>query len=142
MNMTTKSIELLQDAQELLREAIRLIELATTNTDADVTADAYTIPTLKVLCDNDHDYLGRNPGNLEDLIELVTEPEPEPEPLEYLPGALEGLFEKSSRIPAIKSLIPAIKSLRREYGFPSLQSSLEYTYAYLPKGATATERES
>ncbi len=61
--------EMLTEAQELLRQAIELITEAVEGTNVYLTADAYTIPTLEKLIDNESQWLGRNPGDLQGLSE-------------------------------------------------------------------------
>ncbi|MEL7232887.1 MAG: hypothetical protein AAGK74_00245 [Chloroflexota bacterium] len=68
---TDERIELLQEAQELLMEADRLIVEATRGNELRRTAAAYTLPNLRMLADEDHGYLGGNPGSLAKLIEAL-----------------------------------------------------------------------
>jgi len=71
MMETSERIEMLQDAQELLREARQLIKWAVRGTDFSNNAEAYAISAIDMVISNDHDWLSGNPGNIEELIESL-----------------------------------------------------------------------
>lgn len=58
-------VELVEQAQEKLKEVIKLLEAACID---DGNAQAYIIDNLKIICSRDHDFLSHD-LNLDDLIE-------------------------------------------------------------------------
>jgi len=58
-------VELVEQAQEKLKEVIGLLEEACAD---DGNAQAYIIDHLKIMCSRDHDYVSHD-LNLDDLIE-------------------------------------------------------------------------
>lgn len=72
MNISER-IAMLKEAQCLIREAADLIHEAVDGTTACNTADAYLIPVLDMAIDNDNDWLGNNPGDIETLIGYLKE---------------------------------------------------------------------
>jgi hypothetical protein len=68
---TQDRINNLQEAQDLIREAIDLIESALRGTDSENHADAYLIPQLKMAISDDHGYLGYNPGAISGYIQDI-----------------------------------------------------------------------
>ena len=65
-------IDELQEAQELLLEAIDAIKAATKLSIVEGYATAYLIPVLEQAISDDNDWIsGRNPGNIVALIEQL-----------------------------------------------------------------------
>ncbi len=65
-------LDRLDEARECIEQAVRLIREATRGTDEERRADAYVIPTLKMCAGNDHEYLGSQPYNVEELYEALS----------------------------------------------------------------------
>lgn len=65
-------LDKLDEARECIEEAVRLIREATRGTDEERRANAYVIPTLKMCAGNDHEYLGSQPSNVEELYEALS----------------------------------------------------------------------
>lgn len=63
--------EMLEDAREHLRQAIDLIRDAVRGTHVDNYAGAYIIPSLIMCKDENHEYLGSQPANIDELIRAV-----------------------------------------------------------------------
>ncbi len=72
-------IELLEKARELIEEAVDNIKEAVSNTDEKERAKAYIIPTLEMCCYKETNWLGKQPSNIEELIEALEEYENEGE---------------------------------------------------------------
>ena len=64
-------IELLEDARESIDQAIRLIKGAIGDTGISDYAESYVLPTLTMCARSDHWYLGRQRGNIDDLITML-----------------------------------------------------------------------
>jgi hypothetical protein len=69
--------DLIIDAQHLINEAIRLLELYVRET-RDARAQAYIVDHLKIIAGRDHGFLA-NDLNLDNLLESLDEYEPEDE---------------------------------------------------------------
>ena len=65
---TTERIELLEDAREHLQQALDLIRQAVDDTPVEDYARAYIIPTLVMAANSEHEYLGSQPANIDELI--------------------------------------------------------------------------
>ena len=65
---TTERIELLEDAREHLQQALDLIREAVDDTPVEDYARAYIIPTLVMAARSEHEYLGSQPANIDELI--------------------------------------------------------------------------
>jgi len=65
---TTERIELLEDAREHLQQALDLIREAVDDTPVEDYARAYIIPTLVMAAHSEHEYLGSQPANIDELI--------------------------------------------------------------------------
>jgi len=61
-------IELLEDARESIDQAISLIKDAIGDTDIYDYAHSYVLASLTMCARSDHMYLGRQPGNIDELI--------------------------------------------------------------------------
>ena len=68
---TYERTEMLEDAREHLRQAIDLIRNAVRGTHVETYAKAYIIPTLIMCKDENHEYLGSQPANIDELIYAV-----------------------------------------------------------------------
>lgn len=66
-------IDTLRDAQDLLGEVIDLIERAIHGTELEPLAYSYLIPALKMAQTQDHEYLGSQTANLDELIHALKE---------------------------------------------------------------------
>lgn len=64
-------LDMLEEARTHIREAIRLVRAATADTREEARADAYLIATLKMCAGGDHGYLGRQPANIDELLEAL-----------------------------------------------------------------------
>jgi hypothetical protein len=64
-------LEMLEDARTHLQEAIRLVRAATAGTREEARADAYLIATLQMCAGSDHCYLGRQPANIDELLDAL-----------------------------------------------------------------------
>ena len=73
----TERIEMIEEARQLVREAMELLTDAVDGTDADSTFNSYTVPTVEVLIENEHQWLANNSGNLDNLIEEIENEENE-----------------------------------------------------------------
>ena len=62
-------IEQLKEAQDALRRIVEDIKDAVRGTSVSNTANAYLIPALEVAIDDESEWLGGNPGNLQSLID-------------------------------------------------------------------------
>jgi len=65
---TYERIELLEDAREHLQQALDLIRQAVDDTPVEDYARAYIIPTLVMAARSEHEYLGSQPANIDELI--------------------------------------------------------------------------
>ena len=65
---TYERIELLEDAREHLQQALDLIREAVDDTPVEDYARAYIIPTLVMAANSEHEYLGSQPANIDELI--------------------------------------------------------------------------
>ncbi|WP_119069238.1 hypothetical protein [Aggregatilinea lenta] len=65
-------LDMLEEAREYLEQAIHLIRDATRNTGEEDRAEVYIIPTLAMCVGNDHEYLGSQPYNVEELYEALS----------------------------------------------------------------------
>ena len=65
---TYERIELLEDAREHLQQALDLIREAVDDTPVEDYARAYIIPTLVMAARSEHEYLGSQPANIDELI--------------------------------------------------------------------------
>lgn len=63
-------IEMLQDAQGHLREALELVREATRGTEVDVRHDRTLIPAIEQAIDDNHEWLGRQ-DNIQQLIDFM-----------------------------------------------------------------------
>ncbi len=66
-------LELLEEARKAIYEAADLIEQAVWNTELEAFAASYVIPALKMAASRDHEYLGSQPANIDELIAGITE---------------------------------------------------------------------
>ena len=66
---THERISNLEEAQNLIAEALDLIKAAIRGTGLKHRAEAYIVPTLIMAISDDHDYLGGQPCNLGEMIE-------------------------------------------------------------------------
>lgn len=84
--MLTKDerIDMVQQAQELLHEAIELVERAVAGTGAERYTDAYLLAQLKIRAGSGHGYL-TNDQTLDDVIESLQEDEEEGDDEEMVP---------------------------------------------------------
>lgn len=73
---TDERIDALQEAQDLLREAVLLVRQATSDTTIEERARRLVIAYLEMATDSNHDWLGRS-TSIEDLIEDLKEEEDE-----------------------------------------------------------------
>jgi len=65
---THERIEMLEDAREHLQQALDLIRQAVDDTPIEDFARAYIIPTLVMAARSEHEYLGSQPANIDELI--------------------------------------------------------------------------
>lgn len=65
---TEERVALLQEAQELMQEAVEKVEQALRGTGLLARAQAYTLARMKIIADPNHGYLTRDEG-IHDLIE-------------------------------------------------------------------------
>ena len=70
---TYQRIELLEEAQEELRAVIEKINQATRGSKVRDTANAYLIPALEVAIDDESEWLGGNSGNIQSLIDDLSD---------------------------------------------------------------------
>ena len=134
-------INMINEARQLMVEAMELLTDAVEDTAADTPFNAYTVPTIEVLIQSEHQWLASNSGNLDALISLIeggdedeaeyvddgsypgqyiptgdaTQPmagDRPDQPLDHLPGAITARFATT-------------KMLFREYGF-SLRDASNY----------------
>lgn len=78
MLTTDERIDMVQQAQELLHEAIELVERAVAGTGAERYTDAYLLAQLKIRAGSGHGYL-TNDQTLDDVIESLKEEDEEDE---------------------------------------------------------------
>ena len=139
-------INMINEARQLMVEAMSLLTDAVEDTAADTPFNAYTVPTIEVLIQSEHQWLASNSGNLDALISLIEDGDEDEaehvddgsypgqyiptgdatqpmagdrpaQPLDHLPGAYK-------IHPVVKaSYIGTIKMLFREYGFSLSESS-------------------
>jgi len=72
MMTNDERIEMLQDAQQLIDEAIEAIRGAIRGTEVEPGAEAYVLPTLQMCASAEHEYLGSQPYNLDELIRALS----------------------------------------------------------------------
>ncbi len=65
--------EMINEARELMREAMELLTGAVNGTGANITFGAYTVPTIEILIESDHNWLAGNSGNLDNLISIISD---------------------------------------------------------------------
>ena len=80
---TSERIELLEEARGLLEEVVDKIAEAVDGTDQANGAEAYVIPSLKMCLGGDHEYMGSQPYNIEELIESINSAEDEKDEEKY-----------------------------------------------------------
>jgi len=69
-----EQIDLLTEAQDKLIEVVELVKMAIHGSEVEATATAYLIPSLEQDISDDNQWIGgRNPGNLQNLIDQLTE---------------------------------------------------------------------
>lgn len=83
---TNERIALLEEAQELMQEAVEKVEQAIRGTGIERRAEAYTLARMKIIANPNHGYLTADEG-IHDLIEdLRQEGEPDEEEMEFEPA--------------------------------------------------------
>lgn len=87
MMNTDKRIGMLQEAQDLINQAIDLIRDAIVGSSVENTANAYLIPDLETAASEDTQWVGKNYGNIDRLIRSLRESEKETEDNESQPVA-------------------------------------------------------
>lgn len=92
----------LQEAQEALNEAIRLLEIYVRETD-DREAQAYLVDHLKIFAGRDHGFLSSD-LNIDDLLERVDEIEPVDDDIDLANLAVDTDFRDSHGRYWVKSL--------------------------------------
>ena len=69
-----EQIDLLTEAQDKLIGVVELVKMAIHGSEVEATATAYLIPSLEQDISDDNQWIGgRNPGNLQNLIDQLTE---------------------------------------------------------------------
>lgn len=72
-------VDLLVEARELIEEAVSKIQEAVADTPEESRADAYIIPSLEMCCYEKTGWLGKQPSNIEEMIEALQEKEKDEE---------------------------------------------------------------
>lgn len=72
---SAKRIEALEEARNLIKQAIELIKDAIEDTSIEDRAEAYILPSLKMCLGSGHGYLGSQPCNIDEMIEDIEEDE-------------------------------------------------------------------
>lgn len=81
----SERIDLLEEAQGLLQEAIEKVEMALRGTGLEQRANAYQLARLKILADPNHQYLTLDEGIHHLIDDLKEEGEPDEE-MEFEPA--------------------------------------------------------
>lgn len=98
MNVNER-IELLEDAQDMLRQAADMIHTAIDSTSLSDSADAYLIPAIDMAVDSDHQWLGSNQFTVQDAIDALrhTDDGDDPDDDYRRTPIMQGRYSTSSR---------------------------------------------